>query len=95
MAYSSTTHLTLDEAAILAASQAVEATAELLLYSREGPHSDTVAFEGEVVCKLAEALKLAIDIEDTGGSDFLDEDEKALIASLQSNLIAFLEGWAG
>ena len=58
------THLTMDEAAIVAAAQASEATVELLRFTREGPFSERAAFGDDVVAKLAEALKLAIDIDE-------------------------------
>jgi hypothetical protein len=88
-----------EEAAIVAAAQAAEATTELLRFVREGPHSDRCAFDVEVVGKLAEALKLAIDIENvpdaSGPETFLDDQEIALLTNLKASLTAFLEGWAG
>jgi hypothetical protein len=88
--------LTLEEAAIIAASQATEATGELLRFVREGAHSDRSPFDVEVVGKLAEALKLSLDIEGHPQPDtYLDAEELALLADLTAALSAFLEGWVG
>jgi hypothetical protein len=85
--------LTETEAAIIAAAQATEATAELLRFAREGGVSDASAFDTEVTAKLAEALKLAIDIE--GEAAFLDDEEGALRNQLANALSRFIEGWVG
>lgn len=88
--------LTDHEAAIVAAAQAAEAVTELLRFVREGPYSDRSAFDIEVVGKLVEALKLALDIENQPQPDtYLDEDELALLANLKTATAAFLAGWAG
>lgn len=88
--------LTLEEAAILAAAQGSEAVCELLRFAREGGYTDASPFNDDVVAKLAEALKLSIDIEWTPEkASWLDEDERALIANLKAAVDAFLEGWAG
>lgn len=73
--------------ALAAAHQAAEATAELLRFAREGEglHSP---FEIEVVEKLADALKLALDVAHFPGLLIDDEEER-----LKSALGAFLEGW--
>lgn len=88
--------VTTTEAAIIAAAQATEATAELLRFAREGAYSDAAPFDEEVVCKLAEALKLAIGIEgDPGDRSYLDPDEHELLGQLEAALARFVEGWAG
>lgn len=87
--------LNLTEAALLAAQQATEATAALLLYVREGPFNDRIAFEEEVGQKLAEALGLALDIEAGDDAGVLSDEEKALCTDLRDAVRRFLEGWAG
>lgn len=90
--------LNTDEAAIVAASQASEAVAELLRFAREGAHSQTSPFGEEVVAKLAESLKLALDIEDGLQADqatYLDDDEIEQLGNLKIAVAAFLEGWVG
>lgn len=88
------THLTNTEAAIVAAAQASEATTELLRYVREGAYGTTTAFsEAEPVMKLAEALKLAIEIDT--GSDTVTTDDQALRDNVHGVLTDFIEGWAG
>jgi len=85
--------------ATAAASQAAEATVELLRFSREGEHSPEFAFEEEAVAKLADALKIALDIEaqrlpaciDRFGDD---REASELLNQLQGALTRFLEGWA-
>ncbi|MBV2147916.1 hypothetical protein KRZ98_06375 [Sphingobium sp. AS12] len=88
--------LTLEESAIVAAAQASEAVSELLRFAREGNYTEASPFNDEVVAKLAEALKLAIGIDDTPHkSCWLDANELALFANLRAAAVAFLEGWAG
>ncbi|PHQ62850.1 MAG: hypothetical protein COC10_09345 [Sphingobium sp.] len=88
--------LTCEEAAIIAAAQATEATGELLRFIREGAYSERSAFDVEVVGKLAESLKLALDIEgEPGSGSYLDDEEKALLANLRASVANFLEGWVG
>lgn len=88
--------LTLEESAIVAAAQASNAVSELLRFAREGSYTEASPFNDEVVAKLAEALKLAIDIDDTPHkSRWLNADELALFANLKTVVTAFLEGWAG
>jgi hypothetical protein len=86
-----------EEAAIVAASQATEATAELLRYAREGAATNRAAFTEEVVGKLAEALKLAIEIDADavlpGPNSTLDPDEQALFVNLRGAAEAFIDGW--
>jgi hypothetical protein len=89
--------LTPDRAAIVAASQASEALAELLRFISDGAHNERSPFgETDVVAKLAEALKLSLDIEGHPRPDtYLDADELALLSGLKDATDAFLEGWAG
>lgn len=89
------TALTLEEAAIVAAAQSAEATAELLRYAREGAYTEASPFNDEVIPKLAEALKLAIDIEGDPPAGYLDADELQLLTNLRTAVAAFIEGWAG
>lgn len=88
--------LTEQEAATVAAAQAAEATVELLRFIREGAYNSRAPFGEEVVGKLAEALKIAIDIE--GGPEetgCLDEEERDLMRGLHSAVSAFIAGWVG
>lgn len=88
--------LTLDEAAIVAANQATKASAELLQYFRDGPHSGVCAFENDVTGMLAEALKLAIEIEDTPQArQHMDAGELALFDDLKAAVGTFIAGWVG
>ena len=88
-----------DEAAIVAASQAAEAVAELLRYAREGAASTHAAFAEEVVGKLAEAIKLAIEIDAEallpGPAATLQADELELFVNLRHAADALLDGWVG
>jgi hypothetical protein len=91
--------LTETEAALAAAANATEATAELIRFAREGAWRDDNPFEDEVCGKLADALKLAFEIERepifnpvTQPEDFAAE--KALRDNLITSLTAYLEGWA-
>jgi hypothetical protein len=87
---------TLEEAAMAAAHAAIEASAELIRYAREGDYSERSPFaDVEVVSKLADALQLALDIEgDPKPDTYLDEDELAQLAALKLAVGNFLEGWA-
>lgn len=88
------THLTNEEAAIVAAAQASEACTELLRYARQGASSDRHAFgDAEPVEKLAEALKLAIDLQ--LGDDPVITADRAKLDELHGMLTDFIEGWAG
>lgn len=90
--------LTNQEAAIVAAAQATEATAEILRYAREGDINERNAFDPEtdVTLKLAEALKLSLDIDDHPRPDtYLDADEIALLTNLKAATTAFIAGWYG
>jgi hypothetical protein len=86
-----------ERAAIIAASQASDATAELLRYISEGPYSDRTPFgETDVVAKLAEALNLSLDLEGEPRPDtHLDDDELALLANLKIAVSSFIAGWVG
>jgi hypothetical protein len=85
--------LTLEEAALAAASAAAEATAELIRYAREGAYHSSIPFNDDVVHKLADSLKLALEIDTP--SAMLDDGERAAWANLQTAVATFVEGWAG
>ncbi len=89
--------LTTDRAAIIAASQASDALAELMRFISEGPHSERSPFgETDVVAKLSEALKLTLEIEGhPRPGTYLDSDELALLTGLKAATDAFLAGWMG
>lgn len=89
------THLTTTESAIIAASQASEATAELLRFAREGGVSDTTSFADDAVGKLAEALSLAIGIEGIDPDTLVDDEQSDLLIALNTSLANFIEGWVG
>lgn len=72
--------------AIAAAHQATEAAAELLRFAREGEGLPG-PFETEVVEKLADALRMTIQIEGRAATD----DE---LARVDAALEQLLEGWA-
>lgn len=75
--------------AIAAAAQAADATAELLVFAREGPLTAHGNFNNEPVEKLADACKLAIEVEQASGAS--DDDRDQLYAAL----VRYLEGWVG
>ncbi|WP_067734453.1 hypothetical protein [Novosphingobium naphthalenivorans] len=86
--------LTLDAAAAGAAHHANKVVSECLRYLRDGPLSDAFAFESDVSCELAAALKLVLDIEN--GSPqvqiFMTAEEVALYADLKAAIDTFLAG---
>jgi hypothetical protein len=86
-------HLTNTEAAIIAAAQASEACTELLRYAREGAVNERRSFDNEPIEKLAEALKLAIEIE--LGDEPVGIDDRAKLNELHGVLTDFIEGWGG
>ena len=91
-----TTCLTLEEAALQAASQTTKAAAELLQFHRDGPHSAVSAFANDVVGPMAEALKLVLEIEPTEvGQCHMEAAELQLHLDLKAALDAFLIGWIG
>lgn len=73
--------------ALAAAHQATEATTELLRFAREG-EGPSGPFETEAIEKLADALKLAMEVE--GDEANAEEDRDRLYSALAQ----FLEGWA-
>lgn len=85
------TSLLPDEAAIVAAWSAAEATTELLRFAREGSYSDNIPFADEVIGKLADAMLKVIDIE--GPSPFLIAEERDLLIAFRAHLATFIEGW--
>lgn len=70
--------------ALAAASQAAEALAELIRFAREG-EGNHGPFEDEVVMKLLDATKMAIEAMGEAGSEFSDT---------YGHLCATLEFWA-
>ena len=72
--------------ALAAACQASEALAELVRYARDGADLHSPFGDVEVVLKLADAMKLAMEIEGSA---------TAVHRSIYSMLESFLEGWAG
>lgn len=89
------TALTLPENALLAAHQAVDALAVLMRYVREGPFSDSIAFEEEVGAKLAEALGIVLDIEATDADDMMTAEGRALATDLRDACARYIAGWKG
>lgn len=84
------------DAALIAAGQASEAVADLIRFARDGECGDEPPFEVEVVGKLAEALKLAIEIHgEPTGRTYPDLEEIELLRPLQAALTRFIEGWVG
>lgn len=85
-----------DRAALIAASQASEAVHELLRFYQEGPASDRAFGDVEVVSKLAEALKLACNIECDLLAPFPHaQEEHGEVNRLAGACANFIEGWAG
>jgi hypothetical protein len=76
--------------ALAAASQAADATAELITFAREGALGSHANFVGDPVEKLADACKMALEIEIAAGAQ-LDDDQDRLLSALGR----YLEGWAG
>ena len=82
-------------AAIIAASQANEAVAELLRFAREGD-AGNFPFDNEPVEKLAEAALLAAEIE-TAGYEGMPAwaGEREMLGQFIAACRRFIEGWAG
>jgi len=76
--------------ALAAAHQASEATHELIRFAREGEAGFTAFGDVEVIEKLADALKMAIDIDDVGAAS--NEEERKQLRHALGN---YLEGWMG
>lgn len=80
------------ELALAAAGQAAEAAAELVRFAREGDwlhgpfHPDV-----EVVEKLLDAAKLAIEVQDGAGVEDPDGDRNQVLGAIEK----YLSGWAG
>lgn len=77
--------------AIAAASQAAEAIAELLRYTREGDGSMAGPFATEVVEQLLDAAKIAAEIEGWPEGSGPESGERAQVYAA---VASFLEGWA-
>jgi hypothetical protein len=80
--------LTPPSLALAAASQATEATAEILRFVHEGQAAQA-AFADDAIEKLADALKLVLEVEQEIG--VTDEGRGQLHAAL----CRYLDGWAG
>lgn len=88
--------------AIAAAHAATEGAAELLRYAREGDCATSFALEPETLERLADALKMAIEVElpaadrrATENDPFpADLEGRELLGQLHAGLARFLEGWA-
>ncbi|WP_066483623.1 MULTISPECIES: hypothetical protein [unclassified Sphingomonas] len=82
--------------ALAAASSAANALAELLRFAREGePPVANGAFEPDTIEQLADALKLAIDVELPAVlANGIDQEGAEMLAQLSAALARFLEGWA-
>lgn len=74
--------------AVAGANSAAEATVELIRYVREGPSRDDPALDNEVIEKLADATKMAIDVEREHNAIDAEREE------LHASLCTYLEGWA-
>jgi hypothetical protein len=77
-------------AALIAANQASQASASILLSLTEAENATDVVLdpEAEVPQKLAEALILSIELTDPG---FVDDDMRQILGACRR----FVEGWAG
>lgn len=86
--------MTEQDFALTAGAAASEATSELLRFAREGEHSASFAFDGEVVSQLAEALKIAIDLEAprVPTDDPHDLEFAASLTELRAAVETYLEG---
>lgn len=74
---------------LIAAHQAVDATAALLLFNSEGHLGDI-----PIVEKLAEAMSIAIGIE-LDRAEECDLEYRSALIRLRSEADVFIEGWAG
>lgn len=83
----------MDEAALAAADQATQASAELIRYALDGAMNDTTIFAEDVLHKLAFALKLAICIQHSRETNIGDFGELNALAKLNTALTEFLRGW--
>jgi hypothetical protein len=84
----------LEEAAMAAAHNAIEASVELIRYAREGAYSGRSPFADiDVIHRLADALQLALDVEgDPQPDTLLDENELAQRDALKEALRNFIMG---
>ncbi|WP_374414261.1 hypothetical protein [Novosphingobium colocasiae] len=80
--------------ALIAASQASEAVAELLRFHREGPQAWSAFGDIEVVCNLAEALKLACEIEAYHLPDHHAPVLSSELGQLAAACACYIERWA-
>ena len=82
-----------ERTALAAASQATEASAELIRFAREGASWPGPFGEVEVIEKLADALKLALEVErDAGTADAITIEDRGQLYAAVSR---YLERWVG
>lgn len=83
------------QVALASASQATEAVAELIRFAREGAQTRRPPFgDVEVVEQLADALKMAIEVEHAELADDLSHpDDAEMRNQLLAALSRFLDGW--
>lgn len=89
-----------DRDSLIAATQAGNAMVELLRFHAEGPQAWRAFDDVEVICLLAEALKLACDIEIEHLEQLRERnpsipDEIAAVDQLRRAAAKHIEGWAG
>jgi len=80
--------------AIAAAHAASTALEELLRFAREGALSNAFAFTDETVLQLADALRLAIGIEQPRRADAGDRDGAETLGQLAHAIFVFTEDWS-
>jgi hypothetical protein len=83
--------LALRELAIAGADQASIGASGLLTYVKEGDCSLQSAFPEETIEKLADALKIALEID----LHLYGDDPDGMKGQLLAAHVRFLEGWAG
>jgi hypothetical protein len=82
--------------ALSAAVQASAATAEPIRFAKEGPNWPAPFGDVELVELLADALKMALEVEFAEtGDDRGDRDEAQMRNQLLGACVRFLDGWAG
>jgi hypothetical protein len=83
--------------ALAAARQAQEAAAEIIRFVHEGPHYRRPPFgdDVEVVEHLADALKLALEVENAECRADAHPDDAEMRNELLNAVTRFLDGWVG
>lgn len=80
--------------AVAAAAAGTTASAELLRYSREGDATVSFALEPDTIEQLADALKMAIEIELPAIERQGDREGAEMLGQLAGACVRFIEGWA-